>query len=568
MKYKLLFLIIFFFSCSKKSSYIYFESKDLLLYKLIPYDFNKLKLEEKIYIYYLSKAVEEFENIRIDQIKYDSKALYDFIFELYKNRNHINANTSDKIKNLYYKFKTFNSLYYNFKKINNDLTYEELKEVCDTLLHKNNYLSCHNNLNLYKLFLFDNNLENILLNKYSYDPLKYSLVNFNSNDLSIFNIKTIKLKESDKYSYFYKSEDGRVLNISFCEKYKFELNKSINFLEAAKNYTSINNQLVLDMLINFYKTCDTDTFSDYNLVWSHEDFSILSGFIEKDFDPINTRGLIAGLIINNNPFNLYHALGFNNIKDSQFIILPIENAMKDFNNNRIINSLNVFNPVNKYLRENILNEYYSEQDKDSLKKISILLRSKIEELKNTYLNNLLFDKKANKEINLKYPYLNQMAAYLFALVFIEENKSFNYLKIENINKLVLIDFFTEALVLESVFNEFNVSISLILNNFLEVLDFFYLENKYYFNINNEKFLRKAKMLLNEIEKLNYQSSLIKIDEFYKTLLTETKLDQNIANNIKNRYFALKRAAKYIKFKNPTYELVNKNNVVTDVVFKH
>lgn len=570
MNLKLILLIaLLLFACKKKESDIYFESKDLLLLKLIPYDFKNLKLNEKLYIYYLSLAFNFIENIRIDQLKYNSSDLFIFITELYENNKYLDKNLRDKISNLYLKFKTFNSTYYNFKKINSNLTYEELNLACDVYLKKELDFNCHNKLNLNKVFLFDNTYEAVLLSKYSYDPIKYSLVNFNSNDLSLFNLNTIKLNKNDAYSYFSKTKEGKVINLSFCEKYKDAIEGIILNLNQAISYSNANNKLILELLINFFKSCEHQDFLDYNLVWSYENISFLAGFIEKQYDPIATRGLIASLILKNinhkEPYILYQAVGFNNNNDYQNILLPVENAMNNYNNNRLINPINVFNPINKYFRSYVLNNFYPKDYRKDLKEQAVVFRTKIEEIKNNYLNNINLDKKSNKDINLDFPYLNEVMAYLYALTFLLENPSFNYLNINNINKLILIDFFTEALLLESAFNNFNTSISILLNNFIDEINFIYEDNIYFIDIDETLFFKKAKELFNQIQLLVYLNKN-ELTMFYKNFSELKTLDEKIINNFKNRYFASKKSPTYIKFKQPTYKLLNKNNEIVDVTY--
>lgn len=397
--------------------------------------------------------------------------------------------------------------------------------------------------------------------------------------LSIFNLKTLNISKEDRFSYFYKDSFGKIEKESFCSKYKTEIDKIIKNLNEAKNYATETQALILGFLVEFYRNCDFSSFSEYKISWNYEDkSSLLNGFIEKEYDPLEQRGLMANLLFSETSdskhlkrYNLYNAIGFFDRQNSIYAVIPPDFNMQSYGSNRVLNFVNVSEPILKFFIKNVFPEYYPIKYKKDLEENFKLFRFKIEETKDTFINNILIDKKNEKLINISHPFLNELYAYTKTILFIIENDTFEYLSVKNASFLAVYSFLTEAVVFSSVFENFNEPETLLVKylSSKNILDFYSDGSKYFFDFDKEKLIKQLKFLVMDLEELNKSKDIKVLNNYYLEKLYKHKtLNAEVLNNIKTRYGCLSSPVKYFNFISPQFFLIEKDSKIKDVAYKY
>lgn len=181
MKYCLLGLIILFSCTSKKDDDVFYQNKDLYLFKLKIPEFTKLSLKEKLYIYYISNISEELEKIRLDQKNKLSLKIYEFLSNIYIYNEYLDDNLAIKIQRYLYKIKIYNGNYFDMKKFLPDFTFSDLDKACNFLQDKALYKTCSRDLSLINSEIFDEKYKPTLLSSSNYDPVKNSSINLYSD---------------------------------------------------------------------------------------------------------------------------------------------------------------------------------------------------------------------------------------------------------------------------------------------------------------------------------------------------------------------------------------------------
>lgn len=577
MKYFFLILLTISACSNKKDDLTFYQNKEHYVFKLKIPNFDKLELKEKLYIYYISKMSEELEKIRRDQKNKTGDKIFKFFNNIDSNSSDLDETLSKKIKAYLYKLKFFSSNYFEMKKILPEFSYSDIESVCLRLENNKTYATCRKDLLTLNAEIFDEKYKPTLISSSMYDPIKNSSINLYGDAVSIFNLKTLSLKEDDKFSYFFKDSSGRIAKENFCTKYSLELNQVIANLNEAKKYASDSQVLILGFLIDYYKSCSYSKFTEYRIAWDYDhNSSLLSGFIEKVYDPLNERGLVANLLFAKTKdssqlkrYTLYNALGFVDGQNSMYLVLPDDFNMKTYGANRLINASNVSGPILSYFK-NIFTEYYSPKYKKYLEGDKVL-RFKLEEIKDRFMHNILIDKKNESLINVKYPFINELNAYAKAILFVLENDTFGYMDLKNASFLAVYEYLTEAVIFSSLFENFN-EVATLMTKYLTskgCLVFYNEASKYYFDFEKEKLIQQLKFLVMDLEELNRSKDIKILAYYYQEKLSKYKpLSALVASNIKTRYEGLKHAVKYFSFVNPNFKLVKKDNKIKDVTYNY
>lgn len=577
MKNILLLLLLFCACTSKDQVSAFYKNKDHFIFKLDIPSFKDLSLKEKLYIYYISKSSEAIEEIRRDQKNKAFYELFNFFNSIYENIEGTKEPLKNKIYSYLNKLKFFNSNYFEMKKIFPEFTYSELEAVCLTLEINKKYEACKRDLLILNAEIFDKKFKPTLISSSMYDPIRNSSINLYEEGISIFNLKTLRVKEEDRFSYFYKGTDGKLSKESFCSKYSLELKQIIENFAEAKKYSSQTQALILGFLIDFYKSCSFSKFTEYRIAWNYEDkLSLLNGFVEKIYDPVKERGLMSNLLFSKTKessvfkrYVLFNTLGFFDGQNMMYAVLPEDFNMVSYGSNRLINAINVTAPILTYFNKNILSEYYPPKYKKDLD-LGNTLRFKIEEIKDRFIHNILIDKKNESLINVKYPFLNELNAYAKAIIFVLENNTFEYMSIKNSSQLAVYAFLTEAVVFSLVFENFNEAATLLVKYLTNngSLVFYNEASKYYFEFEKEKLIEQLKFLVMDLDVLNSSEDLKELEYYYQEKLAKKFLSSLIRTNYNARYEGLSNSAKYFNFINPRFSLLEKDNEIIDVTYNY
>ena len=83
-------LVFFMFSCKQeRTAYKYYEDDNVYLLKVIPFGFDDLDINEKLYVYYLTQAAKWGDKIYIDQKVSKNNLLIYFLGNIYKYKNYL-----------------------------------------------------------------------------------------------------------------------------------------------------------------------------------------------------------------------------------------------------------------------------------------------------------------------------------------------------------------------------------------------------------------------------------------------------------------------------------------------
>ena len=293
-----------------------FADIQLLRYKLE--GFEALRLQQKIYIYYLSKAVLSGRDITFDQFgKYNLsiRKVLESIFFLYNG----SRDTYDfQALTIYLKRVWFsNGIYHHygcdkfkpefsrdfFCDAYNSLSYEQLALVSEE--EKNNLL----NEILPVIFDADylpkrvNKAEGVDLIKTSacnfYEDVSQSEVESFYNDMKV---------EGDAHPVSYglnsklTKQNGKLTELVYKANgmYGNKIRQIIHWLTKASQYAENEQQKkVIAILIKYYQTGDLKYFDEYSIEWLKEQdgqVDFINGFIEVYGDPLGLKGSWEGIV--------------------------------------------------------------------------------------------------------------------------------------------------------------------------------------------------------------------------------------------------------------------------------
>ena len=293
-----------------------FADIQLLRYKLE--GFEALRLQQKIYIYYLSKAVLSGRDITFDQFgKYNLsiRKVLESIFLLYNG----SRDTHDfQALTVYLKRVWFsNGIYHHygcdkfkpefskdfFCDAYNSLSYEQLALGSEE--EKNNLL------NEILLVIFDadylpkrvNKAEGVDLIKTSacnfYEDVSQSEVESFYNDMKV---------EGDAHPVSYglnsklTKQNGKLTELVYKANgmYGNKIRQIIHWLTKASQYAENEQQKkVIAILIKYYQTGDLKYFDEYSIEWLKEQdgqVDFINGFIEVYGDPLGLKGSWEGIV--------------------------------------------------------------------------------------------------------------------------------------------------------------------------------------------------------------------------------------------------------------------------------
>lgn len=293
-----------------------FADIQLLRYKLE--GFEALRLQQKIYIYYLSKAVLSGRDITFDQFgKYNLsiRKVLESIFLLYNG----SRDTHDfQALTVYLKRVWFsNGIYHHygcdkfkpefsrnfFCDAYNSLSYEQLALVSEE--EKNNLL------NEILLVIFDADYLPKRVNKAEgVDLIKTSACNF-YEDVSQSEVESfyngMKVEgDARPVSYGLNSkltkQNGKLTELVYKANgmYGNKIRQIIHWLTKASQYAENEQQKkVIAILIKYYQTGDLKYFDEYSIEWLKEQegqVDFINGFIEVYGDPLGLKGSWEGIV--------------------------------------------------------------------------------------------------------------------------------------------------------------------------------------------------------------------------------------------------------------------------------
>ena len=293
-----------------------FADIQLLRYKLE--GFEALRLQQKIYIYYLSKAVLSGRDITFDQFgKYNLsiRKVLESIFLLYNG----SRDTHDfQALTVYLKRVWFsNGIYHHygcdkfkpefskdfFCDAYNSLFYEQLALVSEE--EKNNLL------NEILSVIFDADYLPKRVNKAEgVDLIKTSACNFyegvsQSEVESFYNGMKVE-GDAHPVSYGLNSkltkQNGKLTELVYKANgmYGNKIRQIIHWLTKASRYAENEQQKkVIAILIKYYQTGDLKYFDEYSIEWLEEQegqVDFINGFIEVYGDPLGLKGSWEGIV--------------------------------------------------------------------------------------------------------------------------------------------------------------------------------------------------------------------------------------------------------------------------------
>ena len=293
-----------------------FADIQLLRYKLE--GFEALRLQQKIYIYYLSKAVLSGRDITFDQFgKYNLsiRKVLESIFLLYNG----SRDTHDfQALTVYLKRVWFsNGIYHHygcdkfkpefsrdfFCDAYNSLSYEQLALGSEE--EKNNLL------NEILSVIFDADYLPKRVNKAEgVDLIKTSACNFyedvsQSEVESFYNDMKVE-RDAHPVSYGLNSkltkQNGKLTELVYKANgmYGNKIRQIIHWLTKASQYAENEQQKkVIAILIKYYQTGDLKYFDEYSIEWLKEQdgqVDFINGFIEVYGDPLGLKGSWEGIV--------------------------------------------------------------------------------------------------------------------------------------------------------------------------------------------------------------------------------------------------------------------------------
>ncbi len=312
---KILFLLVvisIFFSCNinqeEKSEFSHFSEQfsDLKVLRYQIPGFDKLTLNQKKFVYYLTEAGLYGRDIMYDQNYRHNLKIRRALENIYLNYNGNKNDNQWRSFEIYLKRIWFsNGIHHHYSndKFDPDFSEEYLKNLMD---------ETNTELNNEVFDLIFNDVDSKKVNRdKSKGIIIGSSVNFYDPDITEEEVesfyKNIKVPDPNKpISLGLNSklirEDG-VLKEKVWKKggmYSESIEKIIENLEIAKKYAENKKQAdALGLLIKYYETGDLKIWDDYNVAWvetTEGDVDYINGFIEVYNDPKGYRGSYESVV--------------------------------------------------------------------------------------------------------------------------------------------------------------------------------------------------------------------------------------------------------------------------------
>ncbi len=312
---KLLFLFVvisLIFSCNvnqeEKSEFSHFSEQfsDLKILRYQIPGFDKLTLNQKKFVYYLTEAGLSGRDIMYDQNYRHNLKIRRALENIYLNYNGNKNDNQWKSFEIYLKRIWFsNGIHHHYSndKFDPDFSEEYLKNLMDETNTK---------LNDEVFDLIFNDVDSKKVNRdKSKGIIIGSSVNFYDPDITEEEVESfynnIKVPDPNKpislgLNSKLVKEDG-VLKEKIWKKggmYSESIEKIIENLEIAKKYAENKKQAdALGLLIKYYETGDLKIWDDYNVAWvetTEGDVDYINGFIEVYNDPKGYRGSYESVV--------------------------------------------------------------------------------------------------------------------------------------------------------------------------------------------------------------------------------------------------------------------------------
>ncbi len=301
--------------------------------------FESLPLEQKILIYYLSKATEAGTDITYDQNFKHNLTIRDTLFAIRDNFKGDRDTNEWSALERYTKHIWFaNGIHHHYSgaKFSAEFSAEYLANTLRSIpfsalpkIEKEGEDRVAKILELITPIIFDPELYKVrLTHQDGVDVVKESACNYydgvSQQEVEDYynSLAAIKSKRPVSYglnSQLVKDEGGHVFERPYKlgGMYSDQIQEIIFWLEKAVSVANETQQNIINLLIEYYRTGDLTTFDDYSIAWvadkgSNVDF--INGFIEVYGDPLCRKGCWEGLV------------NFKNVEASRRTEIIAENA--------------------------------------------------------------------------------------------------------------------------------------------------------------------------------------------------------------------------------------------------
>ncbi|MFI3247843.1 MAG: dihydrofolate reductase [Rikenellaceae bacterium] len=301
--------------------------------------FETLPLEQKILIYYLSKATEAGADITYDQNFKYNLLIRDTLFAIRDNFEGERESTQWAALERYTKHIWFaNGIHHHYSgaKFTPEFSQEYFANTLRTIeasilpkIEKEGEDRVETILETITPIIFDSELYKVrLTHETGVDVVKQSACNYYDGVTqqeveeyyeSLAAIKSKRPVSHGLNSQLVKDEGGHIFERPYKlgGLYSDQITNIIFWLEKAASVANETQKHIIELLIEYYRTGDLTTFYDYNIAWvadksSNVDF--INGFIEVYGDPLCRKGCWEGLV------------NFKNIEASHRTEIIAENA--------------------------------------------------------------------------------------------------------------------------------------------------------------------------------------------------------------------------------------------------
>ena len=311
-----LFLGLSLIGCSKtenepKFSYNVDKFADLQILRYQVPGFEELSLNQKLYIYYLTEAAQEGRDILFDQNGKYNLAIRRTLEAVYKNYNGDKENADYKEFVVYLKRVWFsNGIHHHYATdkfvpgFSQEFFVEQVKAIDPTLLPIREGETVENLIAELTPVIFDKEVMPKRINLAAgYDLVQTSAGNYydgvTQKEAEEFYAKMRKPNDNQPISYGLNSRlvkrDGKIYEEVYKVggRYSKALERIVYWLELAKDVAENDAQRnVIDLLIEFNKTGDLETFDKYAVAWVQEltgNVDFICGFTEVYGDPLGMK---------------------------------------------------------------------------------------------------------------------------------------------------------------------------------------------------------------------------------------------------------------------------------------
>ncbi|KYR02902.1 hypothetical protein DLAC_00382 [Tieghemostelium lacteum] len=296
--------------------------------------FQELKLNQKIFSYYLTLASIAGRDIASDQknrLVLESRILLEQVYEFlltYRKNNKLSDDFEKSFKEVHkyihmFWFGTGPFNMWTGAKYTLNLTLDQLRSLIEYCLGCDGGQSVIKSVTKETLLEYLQRISPLVLDKSwrsiltekgpEKDWIKESAVNFYSENLTLHEVQEfVNSPENDKNplnSSLVKGDDGIIkpliwragdksLNISE-GKYHKELSNVIKYLQLAIPYAESDTQKqTVELLIKYFKSGDLEDFRKFNIHWitDHSQIDFIMGFIEVYTDPLGLRAEYESII--------------------------------------------------------------------------------------------------------------------------------------------------------------------------------------------------------------------------------------------------------------------------------